>query len=165
LGFVPLHDITKRRPITRKQVNRPPCRENFRSHVRISILVQGLPSLRLRPQAFSTSRRFSPPLGFWACFIPSRVQGSTCSGASLSVQLLPLIEKALPPCRRRNDCSPTEADSTFIPPRLRGFDPHEAALPQFGVNRPTARSPRQVLVSSRCSPAHLALWFPRTIRS
>jgi hypothetical protein len=43
--------------------------------------------------------------------------------------------------------------ATIIPPRLRGFAPHEAALPWFGVNRPTARSPRQVSVSSRCSPA------------
>jgi hypothetical protein len=43
--------------------------------------------------------------------VPSRshVQGSSCSGASLLVQLSPSSRERLPPCRCWNDDSPTEA--------------------------------------------------------
>jgi hypothetical protein len=77
------------------------------------------------------------------------IQGSSCSGASPFVQLFSLIESPLPPCRFHERCSPTEIGCHLVRPRLRGFRPHEEALLQFGVNRPTARSPRQVFVSSR----------------
>jgi hypothetical protein len=84
----------------------------------------------------------------------NHVQGSSCSGASLPVQQLSLIERTFCPLAVAGTTThrPRPA-ATIIPPRLRGFAPHEAALPQFGVNRPTARSPPQVRVSSRCSPA------------
>jgi hypothetical protein len=130
-GFVPLRDFTSRRPICEASI-----------------------SPRLRPQAFSASRRLSPPTGSQACFIPLPRSGFIpFRGFSPSCSRLPLFEGPLPPCRSTNARSPTEIGCHTRASRLRGLDPHEDALRPLGVNRPVARSPHQVHVSSRFSPS------------
>jgi hypothetical protein len=92
----------------------------------------------------------------------NHVQGSSCSGASLPVQQLSLIERTFCPLAVAGTTThrPRPA-ATIIPPRLRGFAPHEAALPQFGVNRPTARSPPRFASPPGAPPLHPVLRFPR----
>jgi hypothetical protein len=82
-----------------------------------------------RPQAFATSRRFTPRNVPQACFILQPRSGfPSRSGASLLVQpFLPHREK-LPPCRFARPSSPAETGCQSNPPRLRGFAPHEGAL-------------------------------------
>jgi hypothetical protein len=83
----------------------------------------------VRPQVFSTSRRFAPRFGFAGLLHPaatSRVR--SCSGVSLLVQPSFLIERLLPPCRQHLRRSPAETSCHTRDARLRGFTPHEAAF-------------------------------------
>jgi len=88
-----------------------------------------------RPQAFSASRRLTPPTGSTGLFHPvatSRVLHR--SGASLPAQPCPSHRRAVPPCRCRRPRSPEQARAATRPaPRLRGLLPREAAWPAAGV--------------------------------
>jgi len=133
LGFFP-SSRHHRRAATSRETSRVP----LRSVLRLSHPLDGL--LRTPACELVSSR--------------CHVQGSLCSGASLSAQPPFLIGRSLPPCRCFTVASPARphfrGDSrapTCAVARLRGLDPREAAFHESGY------SPRpQPLPSSVSSP-------------
>jgi hypothetical protein len=145
----------------------PPCRRLSPTCKNQSpCIMRELPFSRLRPQAFSTSRRFSPPPGSRAYFIPKPCTGFVLfRGFSPRAGVLPHRENVAPlplPERRL-------AGRNRLPPSLRlDFEalihtkqrccslrltaPQLAPLVRFA-------SPPGAL------PAHPVLWFPSAIRS
>jgi hypothetical protein len=110
---------------------------------------QCLHRLVFRPQAFSASRRFDPPLGFAGLFHPTATSRVVAvQGLSLPVQSSDLIDRPCP-----------LAVQQFRPHRSPGCQTRcldsEASLhtrprsTRFGVTRPECRSPLRFSVSSR----------------
>lgn len=113
-------------------------------------------SRTFRPQAFTTSRRFSPRTRLRAYFIPLPRPVLSCSGSSPLTQPPFLIGKSLPPCRcsrRAHRRSDVHAPLS----RLRGLYPRESALrPNHGYSPPPGLAPLVRFFSSRSSSSRVA---------
>jgi hypothetical protein len=99
--------------------------------------------LTFRPQRFSHSRRFAPPLAFAGLFHPTTTSRIRSSGVFPAPQPARLIDASCPHAVFRR------APATELPPwlqlspaRLQGFDPGSDPLrPTGGLDLPSARSP------------------------
>jgi hypothetical protein len=154
LGSCPHRDTTKLRPLDRC-CHRPECRPFHARRPRLT---------SFRPQAFSTSRRFTPHLGALGLFHPkttSRVH--SCSGRFSSTAAVLAHHQALAPLPLGVHISPTEIGCQSVRHRLRGFTPPTTAFLQFGVTRPFGRCPLQVLGSSGFRAADNDFGYPRSV--
>lgn len=110
-----------------------PCLPKFQPSLRRPrkhpLFVKVPPLTTVRPQVFSTSRRFAPLPALRACFIPLPHPGFIRSGASPSTQPAWLVARPLPPCRCSNSFDHDDAHSRAEArchsrrPRLRGVTP------------------------------------------
>jgi hypothetical protein len=95
----------------------------------------------------------------------SHIQGSSRSGASLSVQPFFPRREELPPCRFVDPRSPAETSCHANQPRLRGFSPHRAAFRWAGVNRFHRSLPSSRFRFLQVFEYRLRLRLPGAIRS
>jgi hypothetical protein len=137
-----------------------------RHHQRVSTSREGFQCLAtFRPQIFSISRRFTPLTGFVGLFHPTATYAILPVQGFLSLRSTSSSPEDVAPMPFQLKRSPTEVNGRALRPRLRGFSQRRVALLQFGVNRPAARSPHRVRVSSRLlTLLDSGLSLPETVR-
>jgi hypothetical protein len=122
----------------RPPLSRPPVLPGFlpssRHHRTVSTNA-GIPGpATFRPQAFSASRRLSPPSGFTGLLHPAATSRVHCrTGDSLDPQRSPTRRRALPPCRYRLDAHRPKTGCHARTDRLRGVVPRIEAFLGVGV--------------------------------
>jgi hypothetical protein len=76
--------------------------------------------LPFRPRRFARPRRFTPPTGSWACFIPLPRPGFTLQGMSLA-HSRSVFRRLVPSRRWRRRAASVARSATHRRPALRAF--------------------------------------------